>query len=510
MGSIIKESPMHELTLKLTKFVSKWPYLLDKYKAFVESIEAMCEEKTEANESTQAEGELAINVEEMVSSLLDLDLATSTEKNLLPLSEFVPVVNTESIENKREESVLTYYYLTKEQTSDIQLAAKTLSGPKRRKYMAAMSLKYCNAKPRLTERVFGWARRAVAKGLKEHNTGIVQKGLQSKCCGRKRWESNYPEAAKYLQLIAEDHAQQDPTFQSTLSYTRLTASAAKQALKDKGFSDNEIPSLSVMTDILNRTGHRLRKVVKAKPQRKIKATDAIFNNIEEKDTAAKMSAGRVVRISLDCKATVKPSESSRGGLTRGHNKASDHDFYNLGSYTPCGIVDEDTGKLVINIGSSFKTSDFIIDSLNLWWRSVPQEEQQTIVKINIKIDNGPENSGIRTHFLKRIVEFADIICKDIQLIYYPPYHSKYNPIERCWGILEQHWNGTILNSVNTMVEWAKTMTWKGSNPIVKLSSVIYKKGISHSKLAMKEIEKRLIRNPELPKYDILIKPSLAS
>ena len=501
---------MHELTRKLTEFVTKWPYLLGKYKAFVESIEATCEKDTEANEPTQAECELAINVEEIVSSLLELDLAANAKEISLTLSEFEPVVNTEPIENKQEESALTYHYLTKEQTSDIQLAAKTLSGPKRRKYMAAMSLKYCNGKPRLTERVFGWARRAVAKGLIEHNTGIVQKGLQSKCCGRKRWEANYPEAAKYLQLIAEDHAQQDPTFQSTLSYTRLTASAAKQALKDKGFGDNEIPSLSVMIDILNRTGHRLRKVVKAKPLKKIKATDAIFNNNKEKDTAAKMSAGRIVRLSLDCKATVKPSESSRGGLTRGHNKASDHDFYNLGSYTPCGIVDEDTGKLVINIGSSFKTSDFIIDSLNLWWSSVPPEEQQTIVKINIKVDNGPENSGVRTHFLKRIVEFADAVCKEIQLMYYPPYYSKYNPIERCWGILEKHWNGTILNSVHTMVEWAKTMTWKGAHPIVELSSVVYKKGITHSKLAMKDIENRLIRNPELPKYDILIKPSLAS
>lgn len=483
---------MHELTLKLTGFVTKWPYLLDKYKAFVESIEAMCEQKTDANEPTKTECELAAN----------------TEETSLSLSEYEPVVNTEPIENKQQGHALTCHYLTKEQTSDIRIAAKILSGPKRRKYMATICLKYCDGKPRLTERVFGWARRAVAKGLREHNTGIVQKGLQSKSCGRKRWEANYPEAAKYLQLIAEDHAQQDPTFQSTLSYTRLTASAAKQALKDKGFSDNEIPSLSVMTNILNRTGHRLRKVVKAKPLKKIKATDAIFNNIKEKDTTAKMSVGRIVRLSLDCKATVKPSESSRGGLTRGHNKASDHDFNNLGSYTPCGIVDEYTGKLVINIGSSFKTSDFIIDSLNLWWSTVTPEEQKTIVKIHIKIDNGPENSGVRTHFLKRIVEFADSVCKEIHLLYYPPYYSKYNPIERCWGVLEQHWNGTILNSVHTMVEWAKTMTWKGVHPIVMLSSAIYKKGITHSKLAMKEIEKRLIRNTELPKYDILIRPNL--
>src|ERR1035437_438131 len=97
---------MHELTRKLTEFVTKWPYVLGKYKAFVESIEATCEKDTEANEPTQAECELAINVEEIVSSLLELDLAANAKEISLTLSEFEPVVNTEPIENKQEESAL--------------------------------------------------------------------------------------------------------------------------------------------------------------------------------------------------------------------------------------------------------------------------------------------------------------------------------------------------------------------------------------------------------------------
>ncbi|CDN13381.1 Mobile element protein [Richelia intracellularis] len=59
----------------------------------------------------------------------------------------------------------------------------------------------------------------------------------------------------------------------------------------------------------------------------------------------------------------------------------------------------------------------------------------------MKVDNGPESSGIRTQFLKRMVEFVDLLNIPIQLLYYPPSHSKYNPIEGCWGILYQHWNG---------------------------------------------------------------------
>jgi hypothetical protein len=147
---------------------------------------------------------------------------------------------------------------------------------------------------------------------------------------------------------------------------------------------------------------------------------------------------------MDCKASVKLGELSRGGLSRGNNKACDHDFAKKGSHTPCGIVDEDSGQLYINMGSSYKTSDFIIDTLQGWWDSLSLGKQKNIDGIQLKMDNGPESSGSRTQFLKRIVEFADAIGKRIQLLYFPPYHSKYNPIERCWGILELHWNGTLL------------------------------------------------------------------
>jgi transposase len=176
-------------------------------------------------------------------------------------------------------------------------------------------------------------------------------------------------------------------------------------------------------------------------------------------------------------------------------------------YIPCGIVDEDSGQLYINFGSSFKTSDFIVDTLEQWWKTLTNQEQKDCQLIQIKVDNGPESSGVRTQFLNRMVKFADAIQKPIQLLYYPPYHSKYNPIERCWGILEQHWNGTLLKDVKTMLGWANTMTWKGINPIVTLSDQVYQKGISLSKKQMKEIEHRLERNPLLPKWDILISPA---
>jgi hypothetical protein len=174
-------------------------------------------------------------------------------------------------------------------------------------------------------------------------------------------------------------------------------------------------------------------------------------------------------------------------------------------YIPCGILDEDTGQLYLNFGSSYKTSDFIADSLSEWWNMIPQSEQQQIDLIQIKVDNGSENIGIPTQFLKRMVDFADWIQKSIQLLYFPPDHSKDNPIERCWGILEQHWNGALLSHVDTMLAWAQSMTWKGIKPLIHLSQKVYHKGISLTKKAMEEIELRLLPNPHLPKWDILFR-----
>ena len=177
------------------------------------------------------------------------------------------------------------------------------------------------------------------------------------------------------------------------------------------------------------------------------------------------------------------------------------------TYTPCGIVDEDTSELFISFGSSYKTSDFIVDTLQAWWVKLTPQVQHRTPLLQIKVDNGPENSGVRTQFLKRMVDWVDQIRTPVQLLYYPPYHSKYNPIERCWGILEQHWNGTRLVDLPTMLVWAMTMRWKGVHPSVGLNPSRYKKGITLTKQQMKSVEARLERHPALPKWDILIRPN---
>jgi len=164
-----------------------------------------------------------------------------------------------------------------------------------------------------------------------------------------------------------------------------------------------------------------------------------------------------------------------------------------------------TGALTLIFTSSRETSDFWVDALKVWWLSV-KNEQGHIKRLVIYLDNGPKNSGARTQWLKRMIEFADWSGLEIRLVYYPPYHSKYNPIERCWSSLEKKWGGTLLSGLQVILEQARRMTWLGKHPQVECLEGDYPEGVRLTKKEMKPYEARLLRSKTLPKYDITIKP----
>src|SRR5262249_60887366 len=130
---------------------------------------------------------------------------------------------------------------------------------------------------------------------------------------------------------------------------------------------------------------------------------------------------------------------------------------------PWGLLNLAAGALFVVFGSSAETSDFWADGLWLWWRQVGQK-LVGLKRLRIRLDNGPNCASNRRQWIKRLIDFADSTGVEIHLLHYPPYHSKYNPIERVWGILERHWNGALLVDLQTAMNWAATMTWKGQHP----------------------------------------------
>ena len=72
--------------------------------------------------------------------------------------------------------------------------------------------------------------------------------------------------------------------------------------------------------------------------------------------------------------------------------------------------------------------------------------------------------------------------------------------------LEAHWNGTLLETVDTVWHWARTMTWKTVRPLVPLLDKVYANGVRVAKKAFRKIEERLERHASLPKYGVRMQP----
>ncbi len=238
------------------------------------------------------------------------------------------------------------------------------------------------------------------------------------------------------------------------------------------------------------------------PPKRVPQTDAIFEQLKVVNPEADR-ARDTLRVSIDAKATVNVGPFSRRGRSRTGTKAVDHDFKPEATLTPFGIFRPEPDDLWLSMARSKVTSDFIAERLEPWWEGVRLRflHVKTLV---INLDNGPENHSRRSPFLKRIGGFARKYRLAVQLADDPPYHSKDNPIERCFGILEMHGNGSLLDSVEAVLGFARSMTWKGKHPVVSVVETTYATGVKLTPGAMEALEAEVIRLPSLEKWFVKI------
>lgn len=146
-------------------------------------------------------------------------------------------------------------------------AAKLLTGYRRRRCQADVALQYCDGSARRAETMFGWGRAAVDTGLNELRSGI-------RCLdayhlrGRKTTEERCPRIEEHVRRLVDPHSQADPKFQTTLAFTRITAQAVRAELQSHPELTDFVPSRQTVGRLLNRLGYRLRRVLKARPEKK--------------------------------------------------------------------------------------------------------------------------------------------------------------------------------------------------------------------------------------------------
>ena len=206
-----------------------------------------------------------------------------------------------------------------------------------------------------------------------------------------------------------------------------------------------------------------------------------------------------LRLSLDAKAQVKVGPYSRGGYSWVQIDAADHDFRPEAQLVPIGILAPALGELDVYIANQRATADALADALELYWSNNAQRFPQVNTLV-LNLDNGPESHSRRTQFVARLVQFTQKHQVNLRLAYYPPYHSKYNPVERCWAAVENHWNGGLLDCVPAVLGYLSTMQWNGSHPVVQMLDAVVERGKKLTTRAMEAMERRMRRLPGLEKY----------
>ncbi len=192
-------------------------------------------------------------------------------------------------------------------------AARQLKGRQRRDFLAEVCSKLCEGSPRKTEARFGWGRETVAKGLFEQEqneaTPVVAATARR---GRQRSEDKNPQLAIDIRLIVEPHTQSDPELKTERQYTNLSAAEVRQALVERGYEEDQLPSERAIRDILNRMNYRLKRIQKGKPLKKTEDTDPIFENVHAARDEYREDP-ETLEISVDTKTKVSLGEYVLGG-----------------------------------------------------------------------------------------------------------------------------------------------------------------------------------------------------
>lgn len=138
-------------------------------------------------------------------------------------------------------------------------AARKLTGEKKRVFVAQVCLDYFQGSARRSERQMGWGRECVQRGLDQLESG---RSYQDKYHerGRNQSEENLPNLGEDIRDLAEEPSQADPKFQTTFQYSRMSAQAVRNTLiREKGYTDEQLPTRQTVGAILNRLGYRLKK-----------------------------------------------------------------------------------------------------------------------------------------------------------------------------------------------------------------------------------------------------------
>jgi hypothetical protein len=303
-----------------------------------------------------------------------------------------------------------------------------------------------------------------------------------------------------LESFLKDYKAGSPT-DSNVYWISLTRSQIRRLFAEK--HQIQLSSRSIRQG-LNRLGYRYRKIQKDLATGSCDQREAQFQLIFE--TVAEQSLQTPI-LSIDCKKKELLGNLYRDGkcYTIGQQKAFDHDFPSLGKgkVVPHGIYDLQSNQGFITIGNSCETAGFIIDNLRWWWLEFGRFQYPKAPQIVLLCDAGGGNSYRHHAFKKELQRFAHEIKKDLLVCHYPPYASKWNPIEhRLFCHVHKAMSGQMFQNYETVQQLIEnTRTDTGLTVKARILLKEYPKGL---KTLKSEIDSDRIQFHEtLPKLCLL-------
>lgn len=332
----------------------------------------------------------------------------------------------------------------------------------------------------------------------------IQKKIEFR--GRKKVEDKFPEIKNQIKDILNDYEYTDSHFKTETLFVDLSLQNLRNELiMQYGYTEKTCPCKSTLLRLLTDLGYKIQKVKKTKVLDKIPETDVIFENINETKQFIPLSGDNVAVISIDDKNRKKIGNISDNGYSWFNKQALDHDTNFNCSVVPFGILDLKSNESFVYCSKGSSTANFKVDCIEEYLLN--KKDKYNINRLIIFLDNGPENSSRRTLWIKCLIDLAQKYNITIELAYYPPYHSKYNPIERYWARLQLSWSGLIINTVDKLIETINKVTWKGIKSKATLVTKEYKKGISINKEDIKILEKKHVyRENGIEKWSLVITP----
>ena len=345
------------------------------------------------------------------------------------------------------------------------------------------------------------------KGIEELRTGASpgEGRIRKPGGGRKAELPRHPEWTEMVKVIIEPFTAGLPQDENVV-WISLTAPQIARLMKGEGC---EVSVYHVRL-ILEQMGFRRRSFLKDLPMKEVEHRDAQFVKIAE--TRKALEEIGVPVISIDTKKKEMVGNFARGGkvLAKGKPKSLDHDFatFSDGQIVPHGIYDVARNEGYITIGTSHDTSKFVCDNIRRVWREHLLHMYPDAQTIAILCDGGGSNSSSH-HIVKQdLMDLANDLGRNILVMHYPPYCSKYNPIEhRLFSHLNRCWQGEPLRSVeNAAKRAALTSTSTGLSVHVDLNTKTYDIKRPLYSDYKDRLSKQLFRAKVLPQWNYLIKP----